>query len=67
MFFCNLLLGASNTSPVRKGARINFDDLISQSSSELTGRLPTPWLMETYQLDLPLDCATVLRDDEVPP
>lgn len=53
--------GGSKKVPVAPSAgRISFDDMI------LTGtpRLPTPWLMETYQLDQAIDCAEVLKDDE---
>ncbi|CAN0339753.1 unnamed protein product, partial [Ectocarpus fasciculatus] len=37
-----------------------FDDMILSTSP----RLPTPWLMETYQLDQAIDCAAVLKEDE---
>ena len=56
--------GASTSSgkkqPAATSARISFDDMISST----TPRLPTPWLMETYQLDQAIDCAAVLKEDE---
>jgi len=49
------------TLPASSSAgRISFDDMILST----TPRLPTPWLMETYQLDQAIDCAEVLKDDE---
>ena len=57
--------GTGTAATSRKGNKINFDDLLVQSSAgEGAARMPTPWLMETYQLDVPIDCAAVIKDDE---
>lgn len=50
----------SKKQPATTGTRISFDDMILSTSP----RLPTPWLMETYQLDQAIDCAAVLKEDE---
>lgn len=77
-YFCrSSSLGSSSVSPLRgaKGpstndgskkasgtssTRISFDDMILSSAP----RLPTPWMMESYQLDQALDCSAVLKEDE---
>lgn len=75
--FCKPAVAASSAkqvAPLRRSADsskppINFSDLVATSSADggLTDgsvRIPTPWLMESYQLDQRADCAAALKDDE---
>lgn len=58
-YFCNpsrsSVGGANNSS-------IIFESALDADS--LTERLPTPWLPESYQLDLLSDCLALRKDDE---
>jgi hypothetical protein len=50
--------GRDNKKPPASG-KISFDDMIPGSI-----RIPTPWMMESYQLDQVVDCLSVIKDDE---